>query len=165
MCYAAPYQKARRKRAVGTRKEGQVVLIDKDDFRIKRMSRRAGTLVIFLVDASGSMALNRMNAAKGAAINLLSEAYKSRDKICLIPFHGDRADVIVPPTKSMVLTKNRLESMPCGGGSPLAHGLTLAIKTGLNVMKVKQGACLYPAAFPIILFCCFLTGMINKPYI
>lgn len=135
---AAPYQKGRRKRAIGTRKEGRLVHVVKDDFRIKRMSRKAGTLVIFCVDASGSMALNRMNAAKGAAIQLLSDAYKSRDKIALITFHGDSAQVLVPPTKSMALTKNRLEAMPCGGGSPLAHSLMLAAQTALNTMKVKQ---------------------------
>jgi len=135
---AAPYQKSRRKRAIGTRKEGRLVHVFKDDFRIKRMSRKAGTLVIFCVDASGSMALNRMNAAKGAAIQLLSDAYKSRDKIALITFHGDSAQVLVPPTKSMALTKNRLEAMPCGGGSPLAHSLMLAAQTALNTMKVKQ---------------------------
>jgi len=135
---AAPYQKSRRKRAIGTRKEGRLVHVFKDDFRIKRMSRKAGTLVIFCVDASGSMALNRMNAAKGAAIQLLSDAYKSRDKIALITFHGDSAQVLVPPTKSMALTKSRLEAMPCGGGSPLAHSLMLAAQTALNTMKVKQ---------------------------
>jgi len=135
---AAPYQKNRRKRAIGKRKEGCLVHVVKDDFRIKRMSRKAGTLVIFCVDASGSMALNRMNAAKGAAIQLLSDAYKSRDKIALIIFHGDSAQVLVPPTKSMALTKNRLEAMPCGGGSPLAHSLMLAVQTAVNTMKVKQ---------------------------
>lgn len=135
---AAPYQKMRRQRAKELNKPEKLVYVNKDDFRIKRMARKAGSLIIFVVDASGSMALNRMDAAKGAALSLLSEAYKSRDKICLVAFHGNQAEVLVPPTKSMALTKNRLEGMPCGGGSPLCHGLVLAMRTGLNAIKVKQ---------------------------
>jgi magnesium chelatase subunit D len=131
---AAPYQKIRRRYS----KEDKLVYIRKDDFRIKRMSRKAGCLVVFVVDSSGSMALNRMGAAKGAAMSLLQEAYKSRDKICLVTFHGDRAEVLVPPTKSVALTKRRLEEMPCGGGSPLAHALETAVRTGLNELKVKK---------------------------
>merc|ERR1711957_313547 len=90
---AAPYQKSRRKRSVGTKKEGRGVFLEQSDVRIKKMARKAGSLIIFVVDASGSMALNRMNAAKGAAMSLLTEAYQSRDQISLIPFQGDMADV------------------------------------------------------------------------
>merc|ERR1719437_314886 len=75
---AAPYQKGRRERAVGTKYESRGVHIEQGDVRIKKMARKAGSLIMFIVDASGSMALNRMNAAKGAAISLLMEAYQSR---------------------------------------------------------------------------------------
>jgi magnesium chelatase subunit D len=98
-----------------------------DDLRVKQFRSKAGALFCFAVDASGSMALNRMRQAKGAVQALLQQAYVQRDKVALLAFRGQRADLLLPPSQSVELASRSLDTLPTGGGTPLAAALLAAI--------------------------------------
>jgi magnesium chelatase subunit D len=120
---AAPHQ-ARRGRT------GTGLLIRDADLRERRREGRESNLVLFLVDASGSMAARRrMEAVKGAVLSLLLDAYQRRDKVGLICFRGTGAQLLLPPTSSVDAAARRLEAMPAGGRTPLAAGLAEACAT------------------------------------
>ncbi|WP_405494298.1 putative cobaltochelatase [Streptomyces sp. NBC_00096] len=117
---AAPHQKARGR-------SGRGLVIRKDDLRQATREGREGNLVLFLVDASGSMAARqRMSAVKGAVLSLLLDAYQRRDKVGLITFRGAAAELALPPTSSVDAAAARLEKLPTGGRTPLAAGLLKA---------------------------------------
>ncbi len=96
------------------------------DLRIKRFQQTSDRLLIFAVDASGSSAMARLAETKGAVELLLAQAYSRRDHVALVAFRGQGAEVMLPPTRSLVQTKRRLAGLPGGGGTPLAAGLKLA---------------------------------------
>lgn len=103
--------------------------VQPEDVRSKVRKRRVGASIVFCVDASGSMgASNRMEAAKGAVLELLVDAYKRRDRVGLVSFRGDSADVLLVPTSSVELAQMRLRSMETGGATPLAAGIERAVE-------------------------------------
>ena len=120
---AAPWQPLRRRIGDGADR----VLVQADDFRIKRSKRKAEKVVIFLVDASGSAAFARLAETKGAIELMLGQAYVARRQVALVSFRGDGAEVLLPPTRSLVMTKRRLAALAGGGGTPLAAGLATAM--------------------------------------
>ena len=124
---AAPWQPLRRHAADSTRLE-----IRRSDLRLKRYLETSDRVLIFVVDASGSSALSRLAEAKGAVELLLAQAYARRDHVALIAFRGAAAELLLPPTRSLVQTKRRLSGLPGGGGTPLAAGLRMAFDLGLQ---------------------------------
>jgi magnesium chelatase subunit D len=134
---AVPWQRLRR----GARRDGVAaarVEVRRDDFRVARMKQRAETTTIFVVDASGSSALNRLAEAKGAVELLLGECYVRRDKVALVAFRGRGAELLLPPTRSLVRAKRCLANLPGGGGTPLAAGIDAAAALADGVRR--QGA-------------------------
>jgi magnesium chelatase subunit D len=103
------------------------------DLRVPQREGREGNLVLFVVDASGSMAARRrMGAVKGAVLSLLLDAYQRRDKVGLIAFRGAGAELLLPPTSSVEAAASRLRDLPTGGRTPLAAGLLTAHETLLR---------------------------------
>lgn len=121
---AAPWQKSRR--AHCGKKDG--IVIYPNDLHIQRFDNRSERVLIFAVDASGSAAMNRMGEAKGAVELMLAQAYAKRDFVALIGFRDIRADVLLPPTRSLVQTKKNLAGLAAGGGTPLALGIDTAVR-------------------------------------
>ncbi|MEU8453648.1 putative cobaltochelatase [Streptomyces griseoaurantiacus] len=130
---AAPHQRARGRSGPG-------LVVRRDDLRQATREGREGNLVLFLVDASGSMAARqRMSAVKGAVLSLLLDAYQRRDKVGLVTFRGTSAEVALPPTSSVDAAAARLESLPTGGRTPLAAGLLRAHEV-LRVERLRDAA-------------------------
>ncbi|WP_329443854.1 putative cobaltochelatase [Streptomyces canus] len=130
---AAPHQRARGR-------TGRGLVVRRDDLRQATREGREGNLVLFVVDASGSMApRQRMSAVKGAVLSLLLDAYQRRDKVGLVTFRGSAAEVALPPTSSVDAAAARLETLPTGGRTPLAAGLLRAHEV-LRVERLRDPA-------------------------
>lgn len=122
---AAPFQQRRR----AYTDQNLALQIEPWDLRQKVRESKVGNLVVFIVDASGSMeAQQRMVATKGAVISLLMDAYQRRDRVAMVAFRGTSSEVVLPPTGSAKLAQNRLDSLPTGGRTPLADALLEARK-------------------------------------
>lgn len=120
LCAAAPHQK-------GRRSNGCAVVIRHEDIRRKEREKRTGNIFLFLVDASGSMgARERMKAVKGVVFKMLADAYQKRDRVGMIAFRRDRAEVLLPITRSIEFAQKKLAALPTGGKTPLAQGLIKA---------------------------------------
>ncbi len=133
---AAPWQPIRR----AQRGPGGTAFIEvrREDFRLMRFKQRSETVSIFAVDASGSAALNRLAEAKGAVEMLLADCYVRRDKVAVVAFRGSTAEVLLPPTNSLVRAKRSLAGLPGGGGTPIAAGIDAALALADAVRRRGQ---------------------------
>jgi len=140
---AAPFQPQREEQKI----ENDVAFaIRSEDFQRKVRVRKAANLILFVVDASWSMAVaERMSATKGAIMSLLTDAYQRRDRVGLIVFQKNQATMVLQPTNSVMLAKKALVDIPVGGKTPLSAGLLLSYKT---LMQEKR---LHPDVMPLMI--------------
>lgn len=142
---AAPWQPMRRaerlKRASSIAPAPRLE-VRRDDFRLRRFKQHSETATIFVVDASGSAALHRLAEAKGAVELLLADCYARRDHVALIAFRGKTAELLLPPTRSLVRAKRSLAGLPGGGGTPLATATDQACELGKVTRRKGQAATL-----------------------
>jgi len=111
------------------------VQVRRDDFHVTRYQQRSATTTVFVVDASGSSALNRLAEAKGAVELLLADCYVRRDQVAVLSFRGRAAELLLPPTRSLVRAKRSLAGLPGGGGTPLASGIDAAAALGQQISR------------------------------
>jgi len=138
---AAPFQKQRRKQ-----NKAVALNVKPSDYMRKVRVRRAANLILFLVDASWSMAVaERMTATKGAILSLLTDAYQRRDRVGLIVFQKDRATLVLPPTNSIQLASRALANIPVGGKTPLSAGLQMAYEV------LQHEILLHPDVRPLLI--------------
>ncbi len=138
---AAPHQKER-----SEQRKRVAFAIQSSDFQRKIRVKKAANLILFVVDASWSMAVaERMSATKGAILSLLTDAYQRRDRVGLVVFQKNRATLILPPTNSVQLAQRALADIPVGGKTPLSAGLLMAHEV------VVRERLLHPDVNPLII--------------
>jgi len=138
---AAPHQIER-----SQQRQQVAFAIEPADLQQKVRVRKVGNLILFVVDASWSMAVaERMSATKGAILSLLTDAYQRRDRVGLVVFQKDRAVTVLPPTNSIQLAQRALADIPVGGKTPLSAGLQLALET------FQQDKVSHPDSIPLMI--------------
>lgn len=134
---AIPWQRLRKGALVHNQANQSQSRIDfrAEDLHIKQYLRRRGTVTIFLVDASGSSATQRLAEAKGALEELLAQCYIRRDEVAMLSMRGAKAEVVLPPTRSLARAKRNLAALPGGGGTPLASGFRAANEMAISLQR------------------------------
>lgn len=135
---ASPWQKIRRLEAPIELTSSQRIIVKADDIHLKQFVQRTTTVTVFVVDASGSSAMERLSEAKGAVELLLAQCYIRRDQVALMTFRGKQVELILPPTRSLVRAKRLLAGMPGGGGTPLASAIRDSVQFGKKLKSKGQ---------------------------
>jgi magnesium chelatase subunit D len=134
---AIPWQKLRAQQASDILRPeiGSKIHFRSEDLHTKQYLKRRGTVTIFLVDASGSSATQRLSEAKGALEELLGQCYIRRDEVAMLSMRGSKVEIVLPPTRSLVRAKRNLATLPGGGGTPLALGLRSANEMAISLER------------------------------